>query len=157
MGNIGPDYFPGVTDPTPLYATHDGGASWGVLGAGLPNVPVYSLGYRALTRSLVAFTWGRSAWEMPFVPAARVSPPALALHVARGDKEAHAELIIDDAEAYGSEVEVTVTTDTPWLAKRSRSGLRWGSNMPMTRVPAASWAISSPWGARTFSTIWLPV
>lgn len=27
-GNIGTDYFPGVTDTTPLYATTDGGASW---------------------------------------------------------------------------------------------------------------------------------
>jgi photosystem II stability/assembly factor-like uncharacterized protein len=28
VGNIGPDYFPGVTDPIPLYATSDGGVSW---------------------------------------------------------------------------------------------------------------------------------
>ena len=28
LGNIGPDYFPGVTDATPLYRTRDGGASW---------------------------------------------------------------------------------------------------------------------------------
>lgn len=28
LGNIGPDYFPGVTDETPLYRTRDGGASW---------------------------------------------------------------------------------------------------------------------------------
>lgn len=27
-GNIGPDYFPGVTDDQPLYQTSDGGASW---------------------------------------------------------------------------------------------------------------------------------
>lgn len=28
MGNIGPGYFPGVTDPTPLYRTRNGGTSW---------------------------------------------------------------------------------------------------------------------------------
>lgn len=28
MGNIGPGYFPGVTDPNPLYRTEDGGATW---------------------------------------------------------------------------------------------------------------------------------
>ncbi len=28
LGNIGPDYFPGVTDAVPLYRTRDGGASW---------------------------------------------------------------------------------------------------------------------------------
>ncbi|MFZ6676661.1 hypothetical protein [Undibacterium sp. Tian12W] len=29
-GNIGTDYFPGVTDTTPLYETRDGGANWQV-------------------------------------------------------------------------------------------------------------------------------
>jgi photosystem II stability/assembly factor-like uncharacterized protein len=29
-GNIGPDYFPGVSDATPLYVTADGGDSWQV-------------------------------------------------------------------------------------------------------------------------------
>jgi photosystem II stability/assembly factor-like uncharacterized protein len=28
LGNIGPDYFPGVTDPQPLYRTRDGGLNW---------------------------------------------------------------------------------------------------------------------------------
>lgn len=28
LGNIGPDSFPGATDPLPLYRTTDGGASW---------------------------------------------------------------------------------------------------------------------------------
>jgi photosystem II stability/assembly factor-like uncharacterized protein len=28
LGNVGTDYFPGVTDETPLYRTTDGGATW---------------------------------------------------------------------------------------------------------------------------------
>jgi photosystem II stability/assembly factor-like uncharacterized protein len=32
-GNIGTDYFPGVTDTTPLYETSDGGASWSAVAA----------------------------------------------------------------------------------------------------------------------------
>lgn len=28
LGNIGPGYFPGVTDATPVYRTEDGGATW---------------------------------------------------------------------------------------------------------------------------------
>lgn len=28
MGNVGPGYFPGVTDPEPLYRTEDGGTTW---------------------------------------------------------------------------------------------------------------------------------
>ncbi len=38
-GNIGTDYFPGVSDTNPLYETLDGGASWHVV-KGLPGVPV---------------------------------------------------------------------------------------------------------------------
>lgn len=38
-GNIGTDYFPGVTDTNPLYETVDGGASWHVV-PGLPGAPV---------------------------------------------------------------------------------------------------------------------
>jgi photosystem II stability/assembly factor-like uncharacterized protein len=33
-GNIGTDYFPGVTDTTPLYATHDGGETWAAVDLG---------------------------------------------------------------------------------------------------------------------------
>jgi photosystem II stability/assembly factor-like uncharacterized protein len=28
LGNVGTDYYPGVTDPHPLYSTDDGGVSW---------------------------------------------------------------------------------------------------------------------------------
>lgn len=28
LGNVGPDYFPGVSDPQPLYRTRDGGLTW---------------------------------------------------------------------------------------------------------------------------------
>ncbi|MES2127376.1 MAG: hypothetical protein V4463_08905 [Pseudomonadota bacterium] len=38
-GNIGTDYFPGVTDSNPLYETNDGGASWQVV-KNLPGAPV---------------------------------------------------------------------------------------------------------------------
>jgi photosystem II stability/assembly factor-like uncharacterized protein len=31
MGNVGTDYYPGVTDTNPLYETRDGGASWTVV------------------------------------------------------------------------------------------------------------------------------
>jgi photosystem II stability/assembly factor-like uncharacterized protein len=38
-GNIGTDYFPGVTDTTPLYETSDGGDSWHAV-KDLPGPPV---------------------------------------------------------------------------------------------------------------------
>jgi photosystem II stability/assembly factor-like uncharacterized protein len=33
MGNIGTDYYPGVTDTNPLYETRDGGTTWGIVPA----------------------------------------------------------------------------------------------------------------------------
>ena len=38
LGNIGPDYFPNVSDPTPLYRTRDGGVSWEPVEIGGPAV-----------------------------------------------------------------------------------------------------------------------
>ena len=34
IGNIGTDYYPGVTDTTPLYRTRDGGATWEAVDTG---------------------------------------------------------------------------------------------------------------------------
>lgn len=42
MGNIGPGYFPGVTDPAPLYRTEDGGATWTPVTA-IEGAPVVGL------------------------------------------------------------------------------------------------------------------
>jgi photosystem II stability/assembly factor-like uncharacterized protein len=38
LGNIGTDYFPGVTDPTPLYETHDGGHTWAPIAVDGPAI-----------------------------------------------------------------------------------------------------------------------
>ena len=42
MGNIGPGYFPGVTDATPLYRTEDGGTTWSPV-ASIEGAPVVGL------------------------------------------------------------------------------------------------------------------
>ena len=42
MGNIGPGYFPGVTDATPLYRTEDAGATWNPVTA-IEGAPVVGL------------------------------------------------------------------------------------------------------------------
>lgn len=42
MGNIGPGYFPGVTDATPLYRTEDGGTTWNPV-ASIEGAPVVGL------------------------------------------------------------------------------------------------------------------
>ncbi len=40
MGNVGTDYYPGVTDTTPLYETRDGGVTWTPVPASRINGPV---------------------------------------------------------------------------------------------------------------------
>jgi photosystem II stability/assembly factor-like uncharacterized protein len=40
MGNVGTDYYPGVTDTNALYETRDGGTTWGVVPANRINGPV---------------------------------------------------------------------------------------------------------------------
>jgi photosystem II stability/assembly factor-like uncharacterized protein len=42
MGNIGPGYFPGVTDTTPVYRTEDGGTTWTPVTA-IEGAPVVGL------------------------------------------------------------------------------------------------------------------
>lgn len=42
MGNIGPGYFPGVTDATPIYRTEDGGTTWTPVTA-IEGAPVVGL------------------------------------------------------------------------------------------------------------------
>ncbi len=40
MGNVGTDYYPGVTDTNPLYETRDGGQSWNVIAASRISGPI---------------------------------------------------------------------------------------------------------------------
>jgi photosystem II stability/assembly factor-like uncharacterized protein len=40
MGNVGTDYYPGVTDTNPLYETRDGGTTWNVIDAARMSGPV---------------------------------------------------------------------------------------------------------------------
>lgn len=38
IGNIGTDYYPGVTDTTPLYRTRDGGVTWEAVDTGAATI-----------------------------------------------------------------------------------------------------------------------
>ena len=42
LGNVGPGYFPGVTDPVPVYRTEDGGSTWTPVAA-IEGAPVVGL------------------------------------------------------------------------------------------------------------------
>ncbi len=53
-GNVGPDYFPNVTDPNPLYRSVDGGNSWVDVTASISGpVPVGICGIQAVNDSVV--------------------------------------------------------------------------------------------------------
>ncbi len=80
------------TDPNTIFAatdlgvwvTRDLGAGWYALGNGMPLQAVFDLTLQASTRTLFAFTHGRSAWSLDLsgLPPASVPPaaaPALAL------------------------------------------------------------------------------
>jgi hypothetical protein len=47
-----------------VYVSTDGGATWNVLGTGLPNASVYSLVPSSDGSYLIAFTHGRGAWKI---------------------------------------------------------------------------------------------
>jgi photosystem II stability/assembly factor-like uncharacterized protein len=47
-----------------MFYTSNGGTTWSTLGTGLPNVGVMSLAFQHATRTLLAGTHGRSAWEL---------------------------------------------------------------------------------------------
>jgi hypothetical protein len=63
---------PDITSPQTLYAatdlgvftSSDGGATWGTLATGLPNVAVLSLRLHEPSRTLRAATHGRGAWDL---------------------------------------------------------------------------------------------
>ena len=63
---VDPVYRPNLyvaSDAGVLYSTNMGG-NWNVLGTGIPEVPVHDLTLHSPTRKLIAFTHGRSVWEI---------------------------------------------------------------------------------------------
>ena len=68
---------------TGAFVTADGGATWNQLGMGLPNVQVDGLTVSPDGTTLVAFTHGRSAWQITGSPTA-VHVSSLRAHVAHG-------------------------------------------------------------------------
>ncbi|MGH9593207.1 MAG: WD40/YVTN/BNR-like repeat-containing protein, partial [Bryobacteraceae bacterium] len=61
-----------------VFATSDGGATWSVLGAGLPKVVVLSLALHEPSRTLRAATHGRSVWDLALPALANTANFALA-------------------------------------------------------------------------------
>lgn len=58
-----------------VFASFDGGTSWGPYGSGLPNVVVTDFAYAEADRRLVAATYGRSIFQIDLPTAADAPPP----------------------------------------------------------------------------------
>ena len=90
-----------------VFRSEDAGATWAKLGVGFPTAPVYSLAFRALTGTLVAATFGRSAWEIGFTPSLGATPAELAFEAEEGSDPAPQTLSLFDQEPHGSVLPVT--------------------------------------------------
>lgn len=77
LGNVGPGYFPGVTDPVPLYRTEDGGITWTPVTA-IEGPPV--AGLCAIEAVRIPFiNAGRLDHRVRLVATGRVGGPAVFL------------------------------------------------------------------------------
>jgi MYXO-CTERM domain-containing protein len=116
------------TDFGALVST-DAGATWSVLGTGLPNAPVYALAYRPKPGALAAGTFGRSAWSITFGPGGLAAAPTdLAFTMTAGGAAPAAETVqITDTDTLGSVVPFTVKGDAPWLDVSPKSGTAAGA------------------------------
>ena len=98
LGNVG-DYYPGVTDRTPLYETHDGGATWAPVNVGGADIPGICAIDIVRTRAIFQ---GRMRDRTVVHAAGRVGGPAKLLRSVDGgetwsviDMSPHAGMILD--------------------------------------------------------------
>ncbi len=106
-----------------VLATLDGGASWQILGSGLPNVAAYALVFHERDSKLFVGTHGRSAWELPLEPKIVSDVPAVAMAAAAASAPVTATLAVKNGEVAGSILDYTVSVEgAPWLAVSIASG-----------------------------------
>ncbi len=124
---------PGVlwvgTDQGVLY-TGDGGATFARFdSAALPEVPVYALAWRDVGSpslgagsSIVAGTFGRSAWEIALGEGALVVAPAAVEFEVEKKGDGAATIDVSNAVATGNGVTFSATTSADWLVLTPASG-----------------------------------
>ena len=62
-GQVGPDRI-ALGTRSGVYVSNDDGQSWGLLGAGLPDVLVFDLRFNSGNQTLYAGTLGRGVWRL---------------------------------------------------------------------------------------------
>ncbi len=154
-GNIGTDYFPGVTDTRPLYATRDGGRSWAPV-TGLPGPPVK--GICAIDVRRVDFIDAGVRRERTLVHAAgRVGGPAFLLRSLDGgqswaniDMAPWAAMIMDVRffDAMNGLVLAASDADLPRaharILRTADGGVSWQVAYESTRPFEIPWKLAFP-------------
>lgn len=139
-GNVGPDYFPNVTDANPLYRSVDGGNSWTDATASISGpVPVGICGIQALNDSVV-YAAGRVG-----------GPPILIKSTNAGetwqgsDLSDHCQMILDvwfvspDTGFVFAGTSLNVAASSARILRTTDGGLSWTDVYTSTRPSEIMW------------------
>ncbi len=155
LGNIGVGYFPGVTDPTPLYRTEDGGVTWTAVTA-IEGAPV--VGLCAFDIVQVPFIdAGRLAYRTRIVGVGRVGGPAAYLwsdDLGKTWKQGNMPTLaaaafdvkfIDDRRGFiASATHADVSQSNALILATDDGGANWREVYRSTRPFELTWKISFP-------------
>ncbi len=131
-----------------VLVTSDGGLSFRPLGTGLPKSAVYSLSYRPSTQSLVAGTFGRSAWEIHFNGAVAVTPVSVSLKSVVSGAPQSIALEAFDTDDRGSSIPFQTSVDAPWLSIVKGQGVAAGASAsPISLVANPSGLLAGSYDA----------
>ncbi|MFT3767605.1 MAG: MYXO-CTERM sorting domain-containing protein [Minicystis sp.] len=110
------------TDAGVLFTT-DGGKSWSPLGDALPSVPVYSLVHHRAGNTLLAGTFGRSAWTLNLPKGTLgVVPGQLTFTAPIGGSAAAQTIQITTSDPRGGITHFTAAAGAPWASVDRASG-----------------------------------
>ncbi len=103
-----------------VFRSADSGASWTSLNEGLPNTTVTALAFHPVTRDLVASTYGRGAWRLPFAVWSVPVGPAADFAFAPADPAPRQSVLFEDRSTGGATAFAWDFGDaTPASAERS--------------------------------------
>ena len=163
-GNIGPDYFPNVTDATPLYETRDGGESWTAVTSIRGPMPVGLCSINVQRQPFI--NAGVLDYRITVYAGGRVGGPAYLLKSSdRGetwesiDMSAHCAMILDvqfldDKTGIISAASSAKVEESNALILRTEDGGRnWKPVYRSTRPYEITWKSSFPTPSTGFVTV----